>query len=218
MFTETIRFLIDIIIGGIREYGKEAIAIILICISGSYLKSFAFRVKDFFTGKQPANSPQHPNRKTVTGSSKLECAQSAYKTAAGYWNEQKDAYSAYVWLSLAVMLGIKDGEAKSFRQTVSKFDDILRKNLSVPQVKAAVEEAQNMFGSVRILPGKPHPKNSSKPANTKRTLQERIAHKLVKAMKSARNHHAFTVMRKILRKSNSKNNPSQSSQTQKEVH
>ena len=82
------------------------------------------------------------------------------------------------------MLGLNDGEAKSFRHTVSKFDDTLRKDLSVPQIKAAVEEAQNMFGSVRIQIGRPQSKHSGKPADSKKTMQARIAHKLVKAVKS----------------------------------
>ena len=189
MLAKFFTFLMGILIDGISEYGKWAVFAFLIWVSSSYLKALAFRVKDFLVGKHAEKSShdvktQNISRTTVTGSSKRKCAQSAYKTAAGYWHKEKDAYSAFIWLSLAVMLGINDGAAKSFRQTVSSFDDTLRKNLSVPQIKAAVEEAHIMFSSVQIQPGKPQSKHSAKPADSKRTMQARIAHKLVKAVKS----------------------------------
>ena len=189
MLAKFFTFLIGIIIDGVREYGEWVVAVVLIWLSRPHLKAFVLRVGDRFTGKHAEKTLHHANtqaisRKPITGSSKRECAQSAYKTAAGYWNERKDAYSAYVWLSLAVMLGIKDDSPRAFRQTISSFDDTLRKNLSVPQIKAAVEEAQIMFSSVKIQPKAPHGRTSRKLADSKRTMQERIAHKLVNAVKS----------------------------------
>ena len=206
MIADFFSFLKGIIIDGVREYGKWVVAVVLIWLSRPYLKAFVLRLSDRFTGKHAENTSHHPktqavSRKPVTGSSKRECAQSAYKTASSYWHKEKDAYSAFIWLSLAVMLGINDGAAKSFRQTVSSFDDTLRKNLSVPQIKAAVEEAQIMFSSVQIQPRKTLSKHSAKPADIKRTMQERIARKLVNAVKSAKHSAVF---RKVLRTSSSK--------------
>lgn len=162
--------------------------------------------------KSPKAYPHIPD-KPITGTSKYECAHTAYIAARSCWNSGKDAYSAYVWLILAVKLGIKDRAAQSFMQEVSRFDDTLRKKLSVQQITAANQEAQNMLGSVQIQPPKTQSITSIKLPDTRRAMQERIARKLVNAVGTAKPKRAFTVMRKVLKPSRgttaSNNNPKQ---------
>ena len=238
--------LIEIFLGGIKDYGRQTVTLILTIVLTPFLISFVtdnrgvilvltallllvivcamkFRKSsaDKNTGKSsrtnsskksPKPYPHRPD-KPITGTSKYECAHTAYIAARSCWNSGKDAYSAYVWLILAVKLGIKDNAAQSFMQEVSHFDDTLRKKLSVQQINAANNAAQNMLGSVQIQPRKTLSKHSAKPADIKRTMQERIARKLVNAVGTAKPKRAFTVMRKVLKASRgttaSNDNPKQ---------